>query len=270
MTLRLKNEQVNLYREQGYLLVDQPLFSAERFSALKEHCESRMASWTEALGRPLEVIDRSHFIDPKLNEWLLADEVLDLVEPLIGPDIALFASSFINKLPGAGKNTVAWHDDAYYWKDLADRIEAVTVWLAIDPSTVQNGCMRVIPGTHKDGVHRHVKVTEPDEDLFSIQVEPDLIDESQSVDCVLESNHCSLHDAYLIHGSHAGGVTRRVGFQMRYMPTTIKATDHLGHQMYLARGRDHAGNDYGDPAKVNQKWITEHPEQQSLVDASRR
>jgi len=268
MALRLTTEQVEFYRKQGYLLFDKPLFSPDKFAALKDHFESRMARWTEALGRPMEVIDRSHFYDPKLNEWLLANEVLDVVEPLIGPDIALFASSFINKLPSAGRKTVAWHDDAYYWTNLADHIEAVTVWLAIDPSTVENGCMRVVASSHKDAIHRHVKLSN-DEDLFTTEIEPGLVDESKSVDCVLESNHCSLHDAYLIHGSHAGGVTRRVGLQMRYMPTTVKSTDDQGHQMYLARGRDHAGNDYGDPAKVNEKWLAEHPDGKILADASR-
>jgi len=47
-------------------------------------------------------MDVPHFVDTKLFEWLFSDEVLDLVEPIIGPDIALFSSHFICKPKGMG------------------------------------------------------------------------------------------------------------------------------------------------------------------------
>ena len=267
MAQRLTADQVQFYNKQGHLIFDRPVFAPDKFAALKEHCEARMALWSQVLNRPIELIDRSHFIDPKLNEWLLADEVIDLVEPLIGPDIALFASSFINKLPSAGKR-VPWHEDASYWKTLADRVEAVTVWLAIDPSGIDNGCMRVIPATHRQRDRAHRPVSDPEQSVLRQAVDADLFDESTAVDCILDPNHCSLHDPYLIHGSSAtAGTRRRCGFQMRYMPTTIRATDHMGHQMYLARGKDRAGNEYGDPTQVNQRWLKDKPEQQLMARA---
>lgn len=269
MPSRLTADQQGSYQDHGYLIFDQPVFSQEIFDALKAHVESQIVAWTEVLKKPPELIDRSHFIDPKLNDWLLADEVIDLVEPIIGPDVALFASSFINKGPSLGTKSVAWHDDASYWRDLAEDVDAVTVWLAIDRSTPDNGCMRVIPGTHHDSERTHVQVTTgSDEKLFNKEIEPGLTDESEAVDCILDANHCSLHDAYLIHGSYPGGSTRRVGFQMRYMPTTVRATDYLGHEVYLARGKDRAGNDYGDPTKVNEHWLRNHPGQRILVEAT--
>ncbi len=256
----LTSDQVEIYKEQGYLIYDQPVFSHDKFTALKKHCESRMAAWSEALGRPLESIDRSHFIDPKLNEWLLADAVLDLVEPIIGPDIALFASSFMIKSATVVKRA-PWHEDASYWGKLADPVEACTIWLAIDPSVVENGCMRVIPGSHLEPNREHVYLSDASQSFLSREAKPDTFDESKAVDCILEPNTCSLHDAYLIHGSNTNtGTIRRCGFQMRYMPTTVKAKDYKGHQMYLARGKDHAGNDYGDPTKVNEQWLVENPE----------
>ena len=125
-------DQQRFYQGHGYLIFDQPVLSRERFDALKAHVVSQMMAWTSVLEKPPEVIDRSHFIDPKHNEWLLAHEVLDLVEPIIERDIALFASSFINKGPSAGTNSVAWHDGAAFWGDLACDINVATVWLAID------------------------------------------------------------------------------------------------------------------------------------------
>jgi hypothetical protein len=135
MASRLSAERVREYRDQGFLIVDEPLFATEKFAAFKERFEMHLQVWEEVVGSPAETIDRAHFVDPVLNDWLLADEVLDLVEPLIGPDIALFASSCLNKLSTVGKR-VPWHEDGSYWKSLAsNRIEVATVWLAIDAST---------------------------------------------------------------------------------------------------------------------------------------
>ncbi len=271
MPHRLHAEQVHNYRNQGYLIIDEPLFSAEKFAAFKDLFETHLSLWSAVLNEPVELIDRAHFVDPRLNEWLLADEVLDLVEPLIGPDIALFASSCLNKLETVGKS-VPWHEDASYWKPLAaNRIEAVTLWLAVDPSTTANGCMRVIPGSHRQRDRAHESVQNPDQSLLGKTLSPEQFDESTAVDCVLEPNHCTLHDACLIHGSGATSAqARRCGFQMRYMPTTVKSLRHQGHQVYLARGKDRAGNHYGDPTKVNEMWLAKNPALQQLAAALAR
>ena len=266
MTQRLSAAQVEEYRDRGFLIVDEPVFSPGKFSAFKERFELHLEIWEEVTGEPVEKIDRAHFVDPRLLDWLLDDAVLDLVEPLIGPDIALFASSCLNKLDNVGKR-IPWHEDGSYWKPLAEnRIEVATVWLAIDPSTPDNGCMRVIPGSHLVRDREHEKVSDLDEVLLSETVREDLFDESSAVDGVLEPNHCSLHDAYLIHGSSATkGKARRCGYQMRYMPTTVKSSHFGAQQVYLARGVDRAGNDYADPSQVNGKWLEDDPKLQCIA-----
>ncbi len=268
MGSRLSAEQVQTYREQGCLIIDEPVFSPEKFAAFKERFELHLDLWSEVYQKPAELIDRSHFVDPKLNEWLLADEVLDLVEPLIGPDIALFASSCFNKVANGGKR-VPWHEDGSYWTSLAEnRIEVATVWLALDPSTVENGCMRVIPGSHRQRDRQHEAVGGGEPTLLSSEVGREQFDEATAVDCVLEPNQCTLHDAYLIHGSNAtSGQSRRCGLQMRYMPTTVKSAAFGGQQVYLGRGADRVGNDYGDPTRVNEAWLAEHPELQRIARA---
>ena len=268
MPVRLSETQIRIYQEQGFLIVEEPLFSPDKFAAFKDRFEWHLKLWENLSGHPVEGIDRANFVDPKLNEWFLSDQVLDLVEPLIGPDIALFATSCLNKLAPAGKR-VPWHEDGSYWKPMAEnRIEVVTVWLAIDPSTPANGCMRVIAGSHRERDREHEQVKDIGNTLLRRTVREDLVDESKAVDCVLEPNHCSLHDAYLIHGSDAtDGKMRRCGYQMRYMPTTVKSTHFSGQMVYLARGRDRAGNEYLDPDKVNDLWLEERPELQRIVEA---
>ena len=267
MTQRLSAAQVEEYRDRGFIIVDEPLFSPGKFAAFKDRFELHLKIWEEVTGEPVEGIDRAHFVDPRLLDWLLDDAVLDLVEPLIGPHIALFASSCLNKLDSAGKR-IPWHEDGSYWKRLAEnRIEVVTVWLAIDPSTPDNGCMRVIPGSHRERDREHEEVSDVQDVLLTKTVRGDLFDESAAVDCVLEPNHCGLHDAYLIHGSRAtSGRARRCGYQMRYMPTTVKSSDFGGQQIYLARGVDRGGNEYADPARVNEKWLEDDPALQRIAD----
>ena len=71
--------------------------------------------------------------------------MLDIVEMIIGPNIALFGAHYIAKRPKDGK-PVGWHQDGSYWP--LEPMNVVSVWLAGTESFKKNGCMRVIPGTH--------------------------------------------------------------------------------------------------------------------------
>lgn len=259
---RLTPEQQQQYKQQGYLLYNQPVLPAEKFSRLESHVQSLIDQWTTWSKKSTEHMDVPHFADPKLFEWLMADEVLDLIEPLIGPDIALFSSHLICKPPKVGKR-VPWHEDSAYWNKRLQPMEVVTVWLAMDPSTTDNGCMRIIPGSHTNGFSQYANVDQPDRQVFGTEIVKGSFDESKAIDCVLQPNQASLHHAKIIHGSHANtGQMRRCGYTMRYMPTTVKyvRTDNDPFQIYLARGKDHAGNTYGDPTQVNQNWLDQYPE----------
>jgi hypothetical protein len=262
-TRRLSDAQVTHYQREGYLICDQPLLSQDAFDGLKSHFEIMLSNWLkDPRMRSPEHMDVPHFIDPTLFRWLFDDAVLDLVEPLLGPDIALFSSHFICKPAGTGKR-VPWHEDSGYWRGRLDPMEVVTVWLAIDPSTLANGCMRVIPGTHNTG-HAGFSDYEKvgDSAVFDTEIRKDQFDESKAVDCILKPNHCSLHDGRLIHGSAANtGTMRRCGYTMRFISTKTKLIEHARNnafKIYLARGRDHAGNRYGDPSKPNHDWLETH------------
>src|SRR6185503_17441718 len=92
---RLTDIQVQTYRQEGYLLVHENIFPEAKFTQLKAHFDDQLERLDPSV-RP-EAMDVPHFTDPALFEWLLADEVLDLVEPILGPDIALWSSHFICK-----------------------------------------------------------------------------------------------------------------------------------------------------------------------------
>jgi ectoine hydroxylase-related dioxygenase (phytanoyl-CoA dioxygenase family) len=241
--------EVEQFRREGYLLCNRQLFPAEKFRRLQATFERILANAPE--GKKPEDLDVPHYAYPELFEWLLADEVLDVVEPLVGPDIALWSSHFIAKPPGKGR-AVPWHEDSSYWQGWLEPQEVVTVWLAIDPSRRENGCMRVIPGSHSHGFSEYEPV-DTETNVFHAKIRADQFDESKAVDLELEPGQFHLHHAKMIHGSNANTSNlRRCGYTMRYMSTAVKFNAdarRLKHQLYLARGRDRAGNEYGDPTR---------------------
>ncbi len=144
----LTPEQILFFQEQGYALSHQPLFAPEKFAELQAIFEEQLALKGAKLS---DELDTPHFRNERLLTFLLSDEVLDLVEPLIGPNIALWSSHFICKDPYTGRAT-PWHEDSAFWKGRCSAYDKiVTVWLAIDRSTRENGCMQVIPATHLAG-----------------------------------------------------------------------------------------------------------------------
>lgn len=248
-TGRLTAEQVAFYNKEGFIVYNDKVFSDAEFADLKNHFEDKLAAWPNDK-RP-EAMDVPHFTDPKLFRWLLSDAALDLVEPILGPDIALFSSHFICKTAGDGRR-VPWHEDSAYWNTLIQPADIVTIWLAIDPSTRENGCMYVIPQTHNTGRKGYSEYEDVDteQNVFHLEIVPGQRTEKKGVPCILEPNECSLHDARTMHGSAANTSNlRRCGYTMRYMKTSAKINPefHGIHKIYLARGKALADNPYADP-----------------------
>jgi len=257
---RLSETEVKHFWDEGYVIYKKPVLPEAKFKGLQEHFEKKLAALPPG-ARP-ENMDMPHMSDPKLFEWLFAPEILDLVEPILGPDIALFASHFLCKPKGDGKR-VPWHEDSWYWGKKLQPMQVCTVWLAIDKSTRENGCMRVIPRTHFNGYSEYDPV-DPEKNVFSTEIKPNQRDDSKAVYFELEPNEASLHESKLMHGSDPNtSAFRRCGYTMRYISTRTKAMPgpegHV-HSIYLARGQDRCGGTYADPAKVDQRAV----EQQRL------
>lgn len=229
------------YRKNGYLLRKKPLFGPEDFAELTGIFEEQLAQKGDKLS---DELDTPHFRDERLLRFLLSDEVLDVVEPLIGPNIGLWSSHFICKDPYTGRAT-PWHEDSAYWTGRLDRFDKiVTVWLAIDRSAKENGCMRVIPGTHDNGFSEYVDA-DGKENLFPTRIKH--VEESAAVYFELEPGECSLHDSRIIHGAEPNrSAHRRCGYTMRYFSTEAKVIPENNHgfKIWLARGKDIAGNPF--------------------------
>lgn len=233
---------VEFFRDRGYLLPGGPLFGPEKFARLVhifgEHLKEKGDKLSDELDTP-------HFRDPRLLEFLLDDAVLDLVQPLVGPDIVLWSSHFISKDPGVGRAT-PWHTDADYWDGrLSDDSRIVTIWLSLDGSDAENGCMRVIAGSHGGTWKGRYQPVARGTHTFTTEIQG--VDDSHAVDFVLQPGEVSLHDGRIVHGARPNtSRRRRTGYTMRYFPATVRVIPerNVGHRVWLARGVDRVGNSY--------------------------
>jgi hypothetical protein len=241
--MKLTANDVEFYKKNGYLIHKHPVFPVEKQARLKTIFEEHLAQKGDKLS---DELDTPHFRDPRLLEFLLSPEPLDLVESLIGPNIGLWSSHFISKEPFKGRAT-PWHEDSYYWKGRVSRFDGiVTLWLAIDRSNKENGCMRVIPGSHNNGFSDYEAV---DGTVNTFQQQIKDVDESKAVYFELEPGECSLHDSRMIHGATANtSPYRRCGYTMRYFSAETKVfpEKNSDFKVWLARGKDLAGNVYAN------------------------
>ena len=192
-------DAIDQYQQNGYLLHHAQVFSVDKLARLTAIFEEQLALKGDKLS---DELDTPHFRDERLLEFLLADEILDMVEPFIGPNIGLFSSHFICKDPFKGRAT-PWHEDSAFWKPRFDRFDKIiTVWLAIDRSFKDNGCMRVIPGTQVNGFSEYQSL-DAGMNTFDSGIDPSVIDESKAVYFELERGECSLHD-FAYHSWCAG------------------------------------------------------------------
>ncbi len=172
--------------------------------------------------------------DPFWVRLISDDRLLDIAEQFVGPRIALFASHYISKPPYDGQ-AVLWHQDGSYWP--LEPMEVVTLWLAIDDSLPENGCMRVIPGSQIVALQEMQARTDVSNVLNS-EIDPSLVDESRAVDLVLKSGDVSVHQPNIIHGSNANNsALRRAGLTIRYIPTSTRIiSDDRWPSAFLLRG----------------------------------
>lgn len=185
-------------------------------------------------------------------------EIVAMVGQVLGGDFALWNSSLFAKPAYKGSRT-PWHQDGEYWP--IRPIATCTAWIALDDSTPENGCLRVIKGSHKQRrLFRHKTNDGPGLSLNQ-ELEPAEYDEKDACDIVLQAGQLSLHDVFLIHGSEPNNSPKpRRGMTLRFMPlTSVFDRDlarrqveemglKIGHQdrtLWLMRGQDRTGkNDF--------------------------
>lgn len=100
----------------------------------------------------LKQIQRLQDHDSYFGQLMVGGPFRELAEELLGSEVTCQNMQYFNKPPGTGQATPA-HQDGYYFK--LDPCEALTMWLALEPVDQENGCVRYVPGSHRDGMRPH-------------------------------------------------------------------------------------------------------------------
>jgi ectoine hydroxylase-related dioxygenase (phytanoyl-CoA dioxygenase family) len=257
--MALTPAEIEHYRERGYVIPRYRL-PPELLTRLRAALDGLLASYTDVAPEDLA---NPHMLPPtegpETNAFMQAarqPEILDMLEQLLGPDLILWITRVLCK-PAAKGREVPWHQDGEYWP--MRPLATCSVWIALDPVSTENGCMRFIPGSHKqESLYRH-HTSDRKDLVLNLELDQDQFDERQAVNVELERGQMSLHDVRLIHGSLANtSGRRRAALIMRYMPATShydrslvrqrrdNSPFNIFHQpLWLVRGVDRSGrNDF--------------------------
>jgi len=266
MSAVLSDAELSHYRERGYVIPRYRL-PADLLQRLREGVDRLLATYTDVAQEDLA---NPHMLPPTqgpdVNPFMAAarqPQVLDMVEQVLGPDVILWITRILCK-PAVKGREVPWHQDGEYWP--MRPLATCSVWIAIDPVSVSNGCMRFIPGSHKrQELYRHHQANRENL-VLNLELDQDQFDERTAVNVELEPGQMSLHDVRLIHGSLANtSGQRRAALIMRYMPATSHYDRSLVKQrkdnspfnifdqpLWLMRGVDRSGNN--DFAHGHELW----------------
>lgn len=256
----LTKQQIDQYHEEGFISPIR-VISEDEALLIKNQLERVETDFPDEINA--ESRNNLHLSFSFLDALAHNTIIVDAMEDLIGPDIALWASVMFIKEPFS-KQYVSWHQDATYMG--LDSVNFPTPWIALSPSNRDTGCMTMISSSHHSEIQSHEDTFAKDNILTRGQVIPD-VDKSKAVDLILEPGEMSIHHGAIIHGSQPNNSNqRRIGFSLQsYVPPSIKQV--VGRNIWThIRGRKRQDMNsieldrprYNmDPLTVNQRRVAE-------------
>jgi hypothetical protein len=203
-TLALTEKQVRLFHNRGYLRLDRLTTSEEieglrgiydrLFDATDIEDRDRYELAGDSNGKPMlpQIINPEHYA-PDLLETLAYRNALAVARRLLGDDVKPAGMHAIRKPPRDGAET-PWHQDEAYW-DPAVAHRAVSVWMPLQPATLENGCMHFVPGSHLLDVQTHRLVNPDSHGLVLADTEAP----RTAVPCPLPPGGATVHTSRTLH-----------------------------------------------------------------------
>ena len=247
----LSTEQTERFHAEGYLILD-PCLEEGELEALRERVrgiadgdldfpESSVEYEPGASGRRMEHLRKinhpsrhdSFFVDHARHPRILAAMV-----DLLGEDVKLFGDQLFMKPPGGIEKT--YHQDCPYFP--VRPMEVITAWVALDEVTVENGCMYVVPGSHKLGAVDHSEAWMVGE-RKDMKIPDAAIDRERERPVTLRAGGCSFHHGLIQHRSGANRTRSfRRGLATHYMTAKSRWTGEGEQPSYhLLSGREYEG-----------------------------
>lgn len=233
----LSQHQIHQFHEMGFLSpVD--VMSEHEAGIFRQRLEEVERSYPSEINA--ENRNNPHLSFKFMDEIAHHSVILDAVEDLLGEQLFLWGTVLFIKEPES-EGFVSWHQDATYMG--LEPHDFVTPWLALTHSNRENGCMSMIPSSHKNQIQTHHDTFHDDNILTRGQEIRD-IDESHAVDLILKPGQMSLHHAKIIHGSKPNrSQQRRIGAAMQSYASS-QSRQVLGENYWqLARG-NHKNTDH--------------------------
>lgn len=219
MTTILSRHQLNEYDRNGIVFPIRVL-SVDEVTLFRAELDSIADKCGEG---SLKRFDSLHLFFNWAHRLVTHDALLNAVEDVLGGDILIDGTLVFYK-PPQDSSYVSWHQDSVYsgWH----LTPSTSAWIALTASHRANGCMRVIPGSHKQGLVSHVNIRDDSNLVARGERVETVVDESKAVDVVLQPGEMSLHHSTIIHGSNANTSDQpRIGFIVRFVTNRITNRD---------------------------------------------
>jgi ectoine hydroxylase-related dioxygenase (phytanoyl-CoA dioxygenase family) len=234
---RLTREEAIAYHQRGYL-GPITLCSPEVMAAIRERIELEVLPTS---GPNPDLASHCRHLDHRaVHDLVTHPAIVGRAASLLGEDLMCWSSNFWIKEPGGA--AIPWHQDFRYWP--LEPVINLTAWIALGDVDEENGCVRVIPGSH---VRQCPEVANPG-GAFATMADPAAFDASAAVPMNLRAGQCFLFNERLLHGSEANrSPRRRLGFAVRIAPTWVHLRQDLprqtfrGHSNLLLHGADRVG-----------------------------
>lgn len=211
----LSEEQLAEYDETGFVH-SIPVLSEAEVSRYRVAVERTCA----ALGGGVTRLDGLHLYFRWAWDLCTHPRLLDCMEQLLGPDILLKSTRLFYK-HGRSASFVGWHQDGITEQLQDARVPAV--WLGLTAATVENGCLRVAPRSHRLGLIPHAM--RPHDDNLTTGGVTALAEVADPYDIVMRPGEMSLHHPLILHASNPNqSDASRIGFTATYTNAALKSS----------------------------------------------
>jgi non-heme Fe2+,alpha-ketoglutarate-dependent halogenase len=233
----LSKSEIASYDKDGFLFPKRVLNGADAAA-----CRSKLEEYFSRFGDQARgsgpMTKRAHIVLRWAGELMRHPAIVDAVEDIIGPDIMCWSSAIFTKEANS-RRFVSWHQDANYWG--LSNSKVVSAWVALTCASKANGCLRLLPGSHRTLVD-HNDVEDGDNMLSRGQTMASLIDEQSAVDVKLLPGEFALFHVNMAHASRPNqSPSDRIGIVFRYVAGDVFQTKSDRDSASLIRGRDLTG-----------------------------
>ena len=266
MNHQVNKDQVEFFEENGFIVIEDFLSPDELehwrttvLNAVKKRSGQKMPGKEVKTGEYDGINeDATYFgkvFDQLLNLWQTDDAIKELMmderigkmaADLAGVDgIRIWHDQALFKRPWA--NPTSWHLDTPFWS-FSDR-RALSIWIALDDATLENGCLYFLKGSHKRTSFENSGIGKNMDDIFSVY--PQLL-KAQSVAAPMKAGSCSFHNGLTVHGANANMTSGyRRAMTCAYMPdgNVFNGTPNILPEEYLQTIKigDQLNNDIQNP-----------------------